>query len=188
MGPVGAGPRGWIAGTAALAATLILLSGCGGSSSSSSSASSSTPRAPANSSATSQSPTTTSQTTPTAAQFSAAITPVLNQFKDASQRTGAALQQAGSQTDAEVAGTFRGVEARWKSALAKLEALQPPPQFTSTFNRLKTQIGRVDTDLAAIVSAAQTHNAAAAKSSATKLVNDIVSAKATSTTISTRTP
>jgi hypothetical protein len=165
-----------------------VLSGCGGGSSSASSASSSTASASANPSSTSQSQTTTSQTAPAPAQFSAAIAPVLNQFKNASQRTGAALQQAGSQTDAQVAATFRGLEARWKSALTKLETLQPPPQFTSSYNRLKSQIRRVDADLAAIVSAAQTHNAAAAKTSATKLVNDIVSAKATSTTISNRTP
>jgi hypothetical protein len=188
MDTVRAGPRAWISGTAALAATLIVLTGCGGSSSGTSSASSSTAPASASPSSTSQSQTTTSQTTPTAAQFSATIAPVLNQFKNASQRTGAALQQAGSQTDAEVAAAFRAVETRWKSALAKLETLRPPPQFISAYNRLKTQIRRVDTDLAAIVSAAQTHNAAAAKTSATKLVNDIVSAKATSTTISNRTP
>jgi hypothetical protein len=165
-----------------------VLSGCGGGSSSASSASSSTASASANPSSTSQSQTTTSQTAPAPAQFSAAIAPVLNQFKNASQRTGAALQQAGSQTDAQVAATFRGLEARWKSALTKLETLQPPPQFTSSYNRLKSQIRRVDADLAAIVSAAQTHNAAAAKTSATELVNDIVSAKATSTAISNRTP
>jgi hypothetical protein len=178
MGPFGAGPRSQITGSMAIAATLMLLSGCGGSSSSSSSSTGTSSSAPPSSSSTSQ-----SQTTPSGAQFKAAITPVLNQFKNASQRTGAALQHAGSQTDPEVAATFRHVETRWRSALTKLEALRPPPQFTAAYNRLKSQIRKVDADLGAIVSAAQTHNAATAKDSATKLVNDIVSAKATSTTI-----
>jgi hypothetical protein len=188
MAPAGANPRSWIAGSAALAATLILLSGCGGSNSSSSASSSSASSSSGSSAPASSSSTSQSQTTPSAAQFKAAVTPVLNQFKNASQRTGAALQQAGSQTDAGVAATFRGVEARWKSALSRLEKLHPPPQLTTTYNRLKTQIGRVDADLAEIVSAAQTHNAAAAKTSATKLVNDIVSAKATSTAITNGAP
>lgn len=178
MGLIGAGPISRITGSVAIAATLILLSGCGGSSSSSSTSSA----------ATSSSSTSQSQTTPSAAQFKAAIAPVLNQFKNASQRTGAALQHAGSQTDAEVAATFQQLEARWKSALTKLETVQPAQKFTAAYNRLKTQISKVDGDLAAIVSAAQGHDAGAAKASATMLVNDIVSAKATSTTISNGNP
>lgn len=175
----GARPRSWITGSAAIAATLVLLSGCGGSSSSSSSSS-----APARSSSTSQ----TSQTSQSAGQFKAAIAPVLNEFKSASQGTGAALQQASSQNDAQVAATFQQLAAKWTSALTKLETLQPPPQFTAAYNRLKRQVSKVKSDLAAIVSAAQSHNAAAAKDAATKLVNDIVSAKATSTTLSIGSP
>ncbi len=109
---------------------------------------------------------------------------MLNQFKTASQATGAALQQASSQTDAQLAATFQQLVATWGAALTKLEALQPPPQFTATYNRLKSQVSSVKVDLAAIVSALQSHNAGAAKAATTKLVNDIVSAKATSTTIS----
>jgi hypothetical protein len=172
-------PRSWITGSAAIAATLVLLSGCGGSSSSSSSSS-----APASSSSTSQ----TSQTSQSAGQFKAAIAPVLNEFKSASQGTGAALQQASSQNDAQVAATVKQLAAKWKSALTNLESLQPPPQFTAAYNRLKSQVSKVTSDLAAIVSAAQSHNATAAKDATTKLVNDIVSAKATSTTLSTGTP
>lgn len=171
--------RSRITESAAIAATLVLLSGCGGSSSSSSASS-----APASSPSTTQ----TSQTSQSAAQFKAAIAPVLNQFKSASQRTGAALQQASSQTDAELAATFKQLQAKWKSGLAKLAALQPPPRFSATYNRLKSQVSKVDADLAAIVSAAQSHNGPAAKAAATKLVNDIVSAKATSTTLTNGTP
>ena len=169
-------PRAWIAGSPAIAATLVLLSGCGGSSSSRSVSS-----APASSSS-------TSQNRQSASQFKAAVVPVLNQFKSASQATGAELQHAGSQTDAQVAATFQQLAAKWTSAITKLATLQPPPQFTAAYNHLRSQVSEVKADLAAIVSAAQSHNATAAKDDATKLVNDIVSAKATSTALSNGSP
>jgi aminopeptidase N len=160
----------------AIVAMLVLLSGCGGSSSSSSVSS-----PPASSSS-------TSQNSQSAGQFKAAIVPVLDQFKSASQATGAEIQHAGSQTDAQVAATFQQLGAKWMSALTRLETLQPPPQFTAAYNHLKSQVSKVNADLAAIVSAAQSHNATAAKDAATKLVNDIVRAKATSTTLSNGSP
>ncbi len=173
MGVSRARPRPWITGGAAVAVTLVLLSGCGSSSSSSSSSGGS-----ASSSSTSQTP----------AQFKAAIAPVLDQFKSASEATGAELQQASSQTDAQLATTFQQLAAKWGAALTKLETLQPPASFTAAYNRLKGQVSKVKTDLAAIVSAAQSHNVGAAKAATTQLVNDILSAKATSTTISSQSP
>lgn len=113
---------------------------------------------------------------------------MLNQFKSASQATGTALQQASSHSDAQLATTFQQLAAKWKSALAKLETLQPPPQLTAAYSRLKGQVSKVKADLAAIASAAQSHNATAAKAATTKLVSDIVSAKATSTTLSNASP
>jgi hypothetical protein len=156
-------------------AALVLLCNCGGSSSSSSSSG-----AQASSTSTSQ---------PSGAgQFKAAVVPVLNQFKSASQATGAALEHASTQTDAQLAATFRQLAAKWQGALTKLETLQPPPRFTAAFSRLKGQVSKVTADLAAISSAAQSHDAAAAKAASTKLVKDILSAKATSTTLSNGTP
>jgi aminopeptidase N len=169
-------PRAWITGSVAIVAMLVLLSDCGGSSSSNSVSS------PAVSSS------STSQNSQSTGQFKAAIAPVLNQFKSASQATGAEIQHAGSQTDAQVAATFQQLGAKWMSALTKLETLQPPPQLTAAYNHLKSQVSKVNADLAAIVSAAQSHNATAAKDAATKLVNDIVRAKATSTTLSNGSP
>ena len=113
---------------------------------------------------------------------------MLSQFKSASQGTGAALQQASSQNDAQVAATFQQLAATWGAALTTFETLQPPPQFSAADNRLKLQVSKVKADLAAIASAAQGHDAAAAKAATTQLVRDIVRAKATSTTISTATP
>ena len=158
---------------------LVLLSGCGGSSTNSSS-----PSTSAGSSSSGQ----PSQTGQSAGQFKAAIAPVLNRFKNASQATGAAIEHASAENDAQVAVTFQQLAARWRAALTKLETLQPPPQSTAAYSRLKSQVGRVDTDLAAIASAAQSHDAAAAKAASTKLVSDILSAKATSTALSNGTP
>jgi hypothetical protein len=87
-----------------------------------------------------------------------------------------------------VAATFHELGAAWEAGLAKLGTLQPPPRFTAAYNRLKSQVSKVKADLAAISSAAKSHDAAAAKTATTKLVNDILSAKATSTTLSTGTP
>ena len=106
----------------------------------------------------------------------------------ASQATGAALQQAGSHTDAEVATKFQQLATQWKSALTQLETLQPPSRFTAAFNRLKGQVSKVEANLTDIASAAQAHDGAAAKAATTMLVNNILSAKATSTTISNGTP
>src|SRR5436305_14532143 len=101
MGLSRARPRSWGSGTAAIAATLLLLSGCGGSSSSS---------APASSAS-------TSQTSQKAGRFKAAIVPVLNEFKRASQATGVAIEHASSKSDAQLAATFRQLGTKWKSGL-----------------------------------------------------------------------
>ena len=108
---------------------------------------------------------------------------VVNQFKSASQATGAALQHASSQTDAQVAATFQDLATKWKSALAQLQTLTPPQQLTTAYERLKLRVNMVSADLAAIVSAAQSHDANAAKAATTKLIKDIVSAKGASATL-----
>lgn len=170
-----AGARTWITSTVAIAATVIVLSGCGGSSSSSSSSSATTTAA--SSSQTSQ----TSQTSESAGQFKAAIAAVIGQFKSASQATGVALQQAGSKSDAQLSTIFQQLDSQWSAALDKLKTIQPPPQLTAAFERLKLQVSNVKADLSAIVTAAQNHDATAAKNATSKLVSDIVGAKSSST-------
>jgi hypothetical protein len=167
-----------VARTVAIAATLLVLSGCGGSSSSSSSSAAS---------ASSSSTTQASQTSQGAAQFKAAIAAVVSQFKSASQATGTALQQASSQTDAQVGTAFQQLAAQWKAAVTKLETLQPPAQLTAAYERFKSKVSMVSADLTAIVTAAQNHDATAAKNATTKLVQDIVSAKTTSTALTSGT-
>jgi len=141
----------------ALAVTLVLLSGCGGSSSS-------------------------DQT----AKFKASITPVVNQLRDISQGIGTAIQQAPSQTDAQIAATFHNLASRWQNQLSQLQTLKPPSNLASTFNTLSGAASRVEVDLTAIVAAGETHSGSAAKQASATLVNDILSAKSASTTITDR--
>ena len=51
------------------------------------------------------------------------------------------------QNDAQVAAAFQQLAAKWTSALAKLETLQPPPHFTAAYNRLKSRVSKVTADL-----------------------------------------
>ena len=132
----------------------MLLSGCGGSSSSD----------------------------PTA-KFKASISPVVNQFRDISQGIGGAIQQAPSQTDAQIAATFHTLAGRWQNELSQLQTLKPPPNLAAPFNTLTGAASRAEADLTAIVAAAETHSGAAAKQASATLVTDILSAKSASTTI-----
>lgn len=139
--------------------TLVLLAGCGGSSSSSS-----------------------DQT----AQFKTSHESLANQLKQSSQAIGTAIQQAPSQTDAQLAATFRSLASRWQAQLSQLKTLKPPSNLTATFNTLTGAASRAEADLNAIAAAAGTHNAAAPKQASTSLVTDILSAKAVSTAITNK--
>ncbi len=162
---------------AATVATALLLAGCGGSSSSSSSnpSSSTSASTSASSSAT--------QTAGSTSQFKTGIGPVLAGFKSDSHAIGLALQHASSQTNAQLAGTFDGLARRWETTLNRLETLKPPPAFSATYERLKTQVTKVHSDLSAVASSARGGDVTAAKAGVKKLVVDILSAKSTSTTI-----
>ncbi len=138
----------------ALAATVVLLSGCGGSSPSDQ-----------------------------GAKFKTGILPVVNQFRDISHGIGTAIQQARSQTDAQIAAAFQTLASRWQNKLSQLETLKPPSSLAVTFNTLTGAASRVEADLTAIVTAARTHSSAAAEQASAGLVSDILSAKSASTTI-----
>jgi hypothetical protein len=140
-----------------LATTLVLLSGCGGSSSSDQ-----------------------------ATKFKTGFSPVINQFRDISHGIGTAIQQAPSQTDAQIAATFRSLAAHWQARLSQLQTLKPPASVAATFNTLTGAASRAEADLTAIVAAAATHSGAAAKQASASLVTDILTAKAASTTITTK--
>jgi hypothetical protein len=141
----------------ALIATLWLLSGCGGSSSS-------------------------DQT----AKFKQSFSSTANQFRETSQAIGAAIQQAGSQTDAQLAATFRDLAARWQRQVSRLRTLQPPSSVAADFNTMTGAATRAEADLSAIAAAVNRHSGSAAKQATTGLVTDIASAKSASTAITNK--
>jgi hypothetical protein len=144
-------------GGVALVATLVSLSGCGGSASSDQ-----------------------------AAMFKTRFSSVVNQLRQTSHAIGVAVEQAPSQTDAQVAATFHGLAGRWQSQLSQLETLKPPSNLAVDFNTLTGATTRAEADLSAVVAAAVTHSKSAATQAGASLVTDILSAKSASTTITNK--
>jgi hypothetical protein len=139
-----------------LLATLVL-AGCGRSSSSSSS----------------------DQT----ASFKTSFNSAAGQLKQGSHAIGVAIQQAPSQTDAQLAATFHQLASRWQRALSQLQTLTPPSNLGVTYNTLTGAATRVEAYLNAIVAAAATRRSSAAKQASATPVTDILAAKASATTI-----
>jgi hypothetical protein len=133
--------------TAVLLASVGLISACGGSSS--------------------------DQT----ANFKRGYESAANQLKQTSIAIGKEIQQATSQTDAQVLAAFRDLASRWQGQLSHLQTLKPPSRFAADFNTVSGAASRVETDLNGIVAAAGTHSASAARQAAASLVGDIETAK-----------
>lgn len=111
---------------------------------------------------------------------------VVNQFGHTSHFIGLAIEHASSMTDAQLASTFSGLAVRWQGALTKLQPLTPPPSVSAPFEKLTGAATRTESDLNAVVAAARTHDASAAKQASGKLVKDILQAKAAAQTITTK--
>jgi hypothetical protein len=120
------------------------------------------------------------------AKFKAGYVSTANQLKQTSIAIGKEIEQANKQTDAQVLAVFRGLAARWQTHLSQLQTLTPPSNFAPDFNTVTGASSRVEADLSAIVTAAQTHSASAAKQAAVSLIGDIESAKAASTKITNK--
>lgn len=141
----------------ALVATLVLLAGCGGSSSS-------------------------DQT----AKFKTSFNPVATQFQQISHDVATNIQSAASHTDAQLATAFHDLATRWQTQLSQLQTLKPPSSVAVEFNTLSGASARVESDLTAIVAATATHSRSAATQASASVVNDILSTKASATTIATK--
>jgi hypothetical protein len=120
------------------------------------------------------------------AVFKKSFTPVVNEFRSTSRAIGKNIQRASTQTDAQLVTAFRGLANRWQAPLSRLQTLTPPSNLATTFNTLNRAATRVETDLNAIVAAAETHSADAAKQASASLVNDILAAKTASTKITNK--
>lgn len=140
--------------SAAVAAAVILLAGCGGSSSSD-----------------------------RTAGFKAGFDPVVSRFQQIAHSIAVAIEQASSQTDAQLATTFRQLAGQWQDQLSRLETLKPPSSLAVVFNTFTGAVSRAESDLTAIVSAALTHSKSAATQAGASLVRDLLAAKSAAVTI-----
>lgn len=100
-----------------------------------------------------------------------------------SQAIGTALRDAPSQRGAQILRTFRGLSARWKSDLSRLETLTPPASVTGNFSALTGAGKRIEADLDAIVAAIAGHDAAAGKQAVVSIVADLVAARSANATL-----
>jgi hypothetical protein len=112
-----------------------------------------------------------------AAQFKTRYESARIQFKQASHAIGAAIQQAPSQTDAQIRSTFRGLANRWQIPLSNLQTLNAPATVSTDFSTLTDAATRVETDLNTIASAAATRSVPAAQQAGASLVNDVTVAR-----------
>jgi hypothetical protein len=120
------------------------------------------------------------------AKFKTDFGSVVNQLRDTSRSIGTAIQQASSQTDAQIGTTFQGLASRWQSQVSRLQTLKPPSNVSTEFNTLTGAAGRAEADLTAIAAAAGNHSSTAATQATSILITDITSAKSASTTITQR--
>jgi hypothetical protein len=111
---------------------------------------------------------------------------VVNQLRNTSRSIGTAIQQASSQTDAQIGTTFQGLASQWQSQLSRLQTLKPPSNVATEFNTLTGAAGRAEADLTAIAAAAANHSNTGATNATSSLITDITSAKSASTTITQR--
>jgi hypothetical protein len=117
------------------------------------------------------------------ATFKSGFTPVVHQMQSISHAIGRAVEGAGSQTDAQIATTFSNLANRWQAQVTALQPLKPPSSVATPFSTLKGAATRAEADLTAIVAAANTHSAPAARRASASMVIDIAAAKSAATTI-----
>jgi ABC-type glycerol-3-phosphate transport system substrate-binding protein len=144
---------------AAVAVAVLVAGGCGGGSSSSS---------------------TTAQPSTFRADFKVTI----NQFKNTAHAIGVAIQHAPGESDSQIGSAFSGLAAQWQAAVNHLKSLTPPPAVAGEFGTLKEAATATESDLQAVVAAAQTHSGSAARQAGASLVRDVLKAKTASEVIS----
>ncbi len=104
----------------------------------------------------------------------------LNRTSDA---IGSSLQQASSQSDAQLFATFHQLAIRWQSQLSQLETLKPPSNLAADFNTITGAATRVESDLNAVVAAAATHSVSAGRQAGASIVTDALAIRSAATTL-----
>ena len=96
---------------------------------------------------------------------------------------GAELQRAPTQTDAQLAATFRQLASRFQSQLSELETLKPPPSLAADWNSVLDSAHRIESDLTAVVAAAATNSQSAGEQAGAALVTDAEALKSAAATV-----
>lgn len=124
-----------------------------------------------------------SSSSSTTTDFKTTFTSATSQLQQTSRAIGNEIRQAPSQTDNQIASQFHSLAVQWQGPNRQLQALTPPSNVGSDFKTLTGATQRVENDLNAISTAAQNHDASAARQSAMSLVVDDAAAKAASQSI-----
>ncbi len=109
--------------------------------------------------------------------FSTSYASVTTQLEQITKAIGAAVRQAAGSSNAQLTVEFRDLSSRWQTQLSQLETLRPPPNLTPDFHTLTDAVSRVESDLNAIVAAAETNNKAAAEQAGASLILDVAAAR-----------
>ena len=117
------------------------------------------------------------------AKFKDSYQPVRVQLEKTSKAIGSAIQHARSQTDAQLLVTFRGLASRWQDQVSRLQTIKPPSKRAAAFNTITSSATRVESDLRAIVAAAATHSASAARQATASLLTDFLALRSADRTL-----
>jgi hypothetical protein len=108
----------------------------------------------------------------TTATFTSGYNAVKGALNQTGQEIAKEIQQAPKQTDAQVASNFRSLAARFKTQVAKLQALKPPASVSADWTKVTNAASKLDSDLSAIAAAAASHSTAAAQQAGASLAAD----------------
>jgi membrane-bound lytic murein transglycosylase B len=112
------------------------------------------------------------------AKFKKSYTPLHQQFQQTAQAIDRAVQQIGSQSDAQLGATFHDLSLRWQAQLDRLQKLKPPTKEVSDdFNMLIITATSVEGGLVAAETDAVTHDLSAGQRVRANLLTPLAAAR-----------
>jgi hypothetical protein len=112
------------------------------------------------------------------AKFKKSYAPLHKQLRQTGQAIDSAVQQIGSQPDAQLAATFHDLSIRWQRSLDRLQKLKPPTKEVSDdFNMLIITATSVESGLVTAEGDAVTHDPSAGKRVRANLLTPLAAAR-----------
>jgi hypothetical protein len=112
-----------------------------------------------------------------AAAFKSGYGQVIADMGATAREAGAALQSAKGSSGKEIAQRFLVISRDWSTEIGRLTTLQPPKTVVAELGALRAAAGNAEGGMHALIAAAATGNAAAAKRAASTLVRDLLATK-----------